>query len=185
MNAKDTLKKIADALNIVSGDAKEVVSDAIDSTQDAVENVAEAVLETVEDVVETATDVKEAIVETVEDVKDSIVETVGDVVDSVGESIENVGEAIQETAKDIDATQEPNKDDSRVADLEKQLADLKEILSNAMKQEEPVEAPEIPVVEPKGLTHSPEKEVAKKAAAGVGRKGSSIQERVFKYINNQ
>jgi|14BtaG_2_1085337.scaffolds.fasta_scaffold50384_2 methyl-accepting chemotaxis protein len=182
MNAKDTLKKIAEALNIVSDDAKEVVSDAIDSTQDAVENVAEAVLETVEDVVETATDVKEAIVETVEDVKDSIVETVGDVVDSVGESIENVGEAIQETAKDIDATQEPNKDDSRVADLEKQLADLKEILSNAMKQEE---TPEVPVVEPKGLTHSPEKEVAKKAASGVGRKGTSIQERVFKYINNQ
>ena len=137
MNAKDTLKKIAEALNIVSDDAKEVVSDAIDSTQEVIEDVAEAVLDTVED----------------------------------------AGEAIQDAAEAIS----PTPQDERVGELEKQLADLKEILKNAMTQEE---APEVEAPEPKGLTHSPEKQVAKKAASGVGRKGNSIQERVNRYINN-
>ena len=162
MNAKDTLKKIAEALNIVSEDAKEVVSDAIDSTQEVIEDVAEAVLDTVEDVVEVAEDVKEA---------------VADVVENVGEAVEDAGEAIQDAAEAIS----PTPQDERVGELEKQLADLKEILKNAMTQEE---APQVEAPEPKGLTHSPEKEVAKKAASGVGRKGNSIQERVNRYINN-
>ena len=77
-------------------------------------------------------------------------------------------------------TQEPKSE--RVEALEKQLEDLKSILADAMKQPEPTEV-EVPQEEPKGLTHSPEKEV-KKTANGVGKKGTSIQERVFKYINN-
>ena len=117
MNAKDTLKKIAEALNIVSGEAKEIVS-----------------------------------------------------------------EAIQEAAESIDPTPEPK--NARVDELEKQLADLKEILKNAMTQPEVIEAPIVEAPEPKGLTHSPEAPVAKKTASGVGRKGGSIQERVNRYINN-
>ena len=46
------------------------------------------------------------------------------------------------------------------------------------------DVPEVEAPEPKGLTHSPEAPVAKKAASGVGRKGGSIQERVNRYINN-
>ena len=159
MNAKDTLKKIAEALNIVSEDAKEVVSDAIDSTQEVIEDVAE--------------DVKEAVSDVIDDVK----EAVADVVENVGEAVEDAGEAIQDAAEAIS----PTPQDERVGELEKQLADLKEILKNAMTQEE---APQVEAPEPKGLTHSPEKEVAKKAASGVGRKGNSIQERVNRYINN-
>tara|TARA_R110000787_G_scaffold190227_3_gene301686 strand:- start:36 stop:560 length:525 start_codon:yes stop_codon:yes gene_type:complete len=173
MNAKDTLKKIAEALNIVSEDAKEVVSDAIDSTQEVIEDVAEAVLDTVEDVVEVAEDVKEAVSDVIDDVK----EAVSDVVENIGEAVEDAGEAIQDAAEAIS----PTPQDERVGELEKQLADLKEILKNAMTQEE---APQVEAPEPKGLTHSPEKQVAKKAASGVGRKGNSIQERVNRYINN-
>ena len=167
MNAKDTLKKIAEALNIVSGDVKEAVVDIIDDAKEVATEVAEAVEDVVEDVVET-----------VEDAKDAVLETVSDVVEAVGEAVEDAGEAIQDAAEAIDPTPEPKNE--RVDELEKQLADLKEILKNAMAQ------PETPEVEaePKGLTHSPEKEVAKKAGSGVGRKGSSIQERVNRYINN-
>tara|TARA_R100000541_G_C1881270_1_gene82328 strand:+ start:234 stop:752 length:519 start_codon:yes stop_codon:yes gene_type:complete len=172
MNAKDTLKAIAEALNIVSSDAKEVVSEVVSDVKEVAEDVTESVTEVIEDVKEVA-----------EDVKDAVLETVSDVVENVGEAIEDAGEAIQEVAESIDPTPEP--DNSRVNELEKQLADLKEILKNAMAQPEANEAPEVIEPEPKGLTHSPETVVSKKAASGVGKKGSSIQERVFKYINNQ
>jgi len=66
--------------------------------------------------------------------------------------------------------------DTRVADLEAQLADMKKILADAMR--EPVAAP-APVA---GLTHSPEAVVATKAN-GIGKKGASIQDRVHAYIN--
>ena len=122
---------------------------------------------------EVAEDVKEAVSDVIDDVK----EAVSDVVENIGEAVEDAGEAIQDAAEAIS----PTPQDERVGELEKQLADLKEILKNAMTQEE---APQVEAPEPKGLTHSPEKEVAKKAASGVGRKGNSIQERVNRYINN-
>jgi len=68
--------------------------------------------------------------------------------------------------------------DTRVADLEAQLADMKKILADAMREPEPVAAP-APVA---GLTHSPEAVVATKAN-GIGKKGASIQDRVHAYIN--
>tara|TARA_R110002167_G_scaffold239377_1_gene444501 strand:- start:123 stop:641 length:519 start_codon:yes stop_codon:yes gene_type:complete len=171
MNAKDTLKKIAEALNIVSGEAKEIVSDVATEVKEVVTEVKETVSEVIEDVKEVT-----------EDAKDAVLETVADVVESIGETVEDAGEAIQEAAESIDPTPEPK--NSRVDELEKQLADLKEILKNAMTQPEVIEAPIVEAPEPKGLTHSPEAPVAKKAASGVGRKGGSIQERVNRYINN-
>ena len=171
MNAKDTLKAIAEALNIVSSDAKEVVNEVVSDVKEVAKDVAESVTEVIEDVKEVA-----------EDVKDTVLETVADVVENVGEAVEDAGEAIQEVAESIDPTPEPN--NSRVDELEKQLADLKEILKNAMTEPEATEVPEIDQTEPKGLTHSPEAPVAKRQANGVGKKGGSIQERVNRYINN-
>ena len=119
MNAKETLKKIAEALNIVGGEEAKVE-------------------ETVEAIVEAP----------VEEVKEEEV-----------------------------------KEDERVRELESQLADLKKILNSAMSAPQPEEVPEVIQEEPKGLTHSPEKEIQKKAK-GIGSKGMTIQERVYKYMNN-
>ena len=160
MNAKDTLKAIAEALNIVSTDAKEVTADV------AIENAPEVVAETTEEI-EVTPEVKEVETEVIKD------ET------EVVEVKEDASETIEPTPEPT-----PEVNDSRVSELEKQLADLKEILKNAMTEPEVVEAPIVEAPEPKGLTHSPEAPVAKKAASGVGRKGGSIQERVNRYINN-
>ena len=71
-----------------------------------------------------------------------------------------------------------------VAPVVEEIEDLKAILTNALSQpeEETEVVPEVKE-EPKGLTHSPEKPVASKNT-GIGKKGNSIQSRVFKYINN-
>ena len=163
MNAKETLQKIAEALNIASSEPKEV---SVEETK-------------VEDTPVVDTEVKE---ETpVEEVKES------------AEAVETA-EAVE--VKEEKATEEPtvkdeaseevevSKDSERVAEMQKQIEDLKAILQNALSQpaEEKVEAPQIEQ-EPKGLTHSPEKPVQKKAN-GIGQKGSSIKDRVFKYISN-
>ena len=158
MNAKDTLKAIAEALNIVSGDAKEVTP------------------EVAPEVVKVATD------ETTE-VAEVAPEVVEDETPEVAPEVAEVAEVAPEvTPEAVEAA--PEVDNSRVNELEKQLSDLKEILKNAMTQPEVIEAPIVEAPEPKGLTHSPEAPVAKKAASGVGRKGGSIQERVNRYINN-
>ena len=158
MNAKDTLKAIAEALNIVSGDAKEVTP------------------EVAPEAVKVATD------ETTE-VAEVAPEVVGDETTEVATEVAEVAEVAPEvTPEAVEAA--PEVDNSRVNELEKQLSDLKEILKNAMTQPEVIEAPIVEAPEPKGLTHSPEAPVAKKAASGVGRKGGSIQERVNRYINN-
>ena len=146
MNAKDTLKAIAEALNIVSGDVKEV-------TPEVTPEVAEVAPEVTPEVTpEVAPEV-------------------------APEAVDVAPEVAPEVTPEV----APEVDNSRVNELEKQLSDLKEILKNAMIQPE---VPEAPAPEPKGLIHSPEAPVAKKAASGVGRKGGSIQERVNRYINN-
>lgn len=145
MNAKETLKKIAEALNIV-GESE------IEKVEDSVEKV-EAPVETVEAPVE-------AELETVEEVK----EAVSGVVNTTENSIKEA-------------------QDKRVIELEGQLNDLKQLLKDSMAQPEVPEIPEVQKKSPKGLTHSPEKEV-KKTASGIGKKGETIQSRVFKYINN-
>ena len=147
LNAKDTLKKIADALNIAAEPTPQ--PEPVEPTKELIE---------------------EPTAEVVEEVKQEEPKA------EPQESTEaEPKEEVQEEPKE-----EPKNE--RVEALEKQLEDLKSILADAMKQPEPTEV-EVPQEEPKGLTHSPEKEV-KKTGRGVGKKGASIQERVFKYINN-
>ena len=156
---QDTLRKIAEALGVVTAEVKE---DAV------VEKV------TTEENIET----KES-VDVVEDVVAPVVE------EKVAETTEIIEEAKEEVLepKAVDKVEEP-KEDPRVAEMQKQIEDLKAILTNALSQPEE-ETEVIPEVkeEPKGLTHSPEKPVASKNT-GIGKKGNSIQSRVFKYINN-
>lgn len=159
MNAKDTLKKIAEALNIVSEEKP---------VQETVEQVAE---ENAEAPVQ-----EEAKLEQVESEQEE---------QPAEETAEETAEepAAEEPAQEEPKQEEP-KSDPRVEELERQLADLKEILKNAMAQPEEKEIPEPPKpAEPKGLTHSPEKPVRTKAK-GVGNKGEDIMSRVFKYMNN-
>jgi len=147
LNAKDTLKKIAEALNI----ATETPAD-------------EAVAPT-----------PEAAAEPVAPTPDPVVAEV------VAPAAEPVAEPVAETPAAEVVSEEPV-EDLRVKALEQQLADLKGILADAMKVEDPI--PEIPQAAPQGLTHSPEAVVRSESASGIGKKGASIQERVFKYINN-
>ncbi len=155
LNAKETLKKIADALNVVSNDepkVKEVIE-----TPETVE--AQETPEVTEEVVETP----EATEETAE----------------VTKEVEEPKEEPKAEEKE-----EVKADDSRVKELEAQIESLKDIISKSLEQEEvKQQAPEVPTEEPKGLTHSPEKPVRKKAN-GIGSKGGDIKSRVFKYINN-
>ena len=180
MNAKDTLKAIAEALNIVSGDAKEVTPEvapevvkvATDETTEVAEVAPEIVKDETTEVAPEVAEVAEVAPEVVEDETPEVAPEVAEVAEVAPEV---TPEAVEEA---------PEVDNSRVNELEKQLSDLKEILKNAMTQPEVIEAPIVEAPEPKGLTHSPEAPVAKKAASGVGRKGGSIQERVNRYINN-
>ena len=150
LNAKDTLQKIAEALNIAA-QPQETTEVQPTPQPEAVEPTKELI--------------EEPTPEVVEEVKTEVVEE-------------------PKAEPQIETEAEPKEEvkDNRVEALESQLADLKKILADAMKVEE-VETPVVPEPEPKGLTHSPEKEV-KTTAKGVGRKGATIQERVFKYINN-
>jgi hypothetical protein len=150
LNAKDTLQKIAEALNIAA-QPQQTTEVQPTPQPEAVEPTKELT--------------EEPTLEVVEDVKAEVVEE-----PKVEPQVETEAEPKEEVK------------DDRVEALESQLADLKKILADAMKVEE-VETPVVPEPEPKGLTHSPEKEV-KTTAKGVGRKGTTIQERVFKYINN-
>ena len=150
LNAKDTLQRIAEALNIAA-QPQETTEVQPTPQPEAVEPTKELI--------------EEPTAEVVEEVKTEVVEE-------------------PKAEPQIETEAEPKEEvkDDRVQALESQLADLKKILADAMKVEE-VETPVVPEPEPKGLTHSPEKEV-KTTAKGVGRKGATIQERVFKYINN-
>ena len=150
LNAKDTLQRIAEALNIAA-EPQQTTEVQPTPQPEAVEPTKELI--------------EEPTPEVVEEVKTEVVEE-------------------PKAEPQIETEAEPKEEvkDDRVEALESQLADLKKILADAMKVEE-VETPVVPEPEPKGLTHSPEKEV-KTTAKGVGRKGTTIQERVFKYINN-
>lgn len=150
MNPKETLQRIAEALNIAA-QPQETTEVQPTPQPEAVEPTKELI--------------EEPTPEVVEEVKTEVVEE-------------------PKAEPQIETEAEPKEEvkDNRVEALESQLADLKKILADAMKVEE-VETPVVPEPEPKGLTHSPEAEV-KTTAKGVGRKGTTIQERVFKYINN-
>jgi len=155
MNAKETLQKIAEALNIVSSEKE---------TEQVEQPVAEQPAEEI---------AQEEQAESTQEEQ------------PVAEVTEEPAEEVAEEPAAEEQKEEP-KSDPRVEELERQLADLKEILKNAMAQpvEEEKELPEPPKpAEPKGLTHSPEKQVKTKAK-GVGNKGNDIMSRVFKYMNN-
>ena len=149
LNAKDTLQKIAEALNIA---AQPQETTEVQPTPQP---------------------------EAVEPTKELIEEPIAEVVEEVKTEVEEP-KAEPQTETEVEPKEEVK--DDRVEALESQLADLKKILADAMKVEE-VETPVVPEPETKALTHSPEAEV-KTTAKGVGRKGTTIQERVFKYINN-
>ena len=149
LNAKDTLQKIAEALNIA---AQPQETTEVQPTPQP---------------------------EAVEPTKELIEEPTAEVVEEVKTEVEEP-KAEPQTETEVEPKEEVK--DDRVEALESQLADLKKILADAMKVEE-VEAPAVPEPETKALTHSPEAEV-KTTAKGVGKKGTTIQERVFKYINN-
>ena len=149
LNAKDTLQKIAEALNIAAQPQETTEVQPTPQT------------------------------EAVEPTKELTEEPTAEVVEEVKTEVEE-----PKAEPQIETEAEPKEEvkDDRVQALESQLADLKKILADAMKVEE-VETPVVPEPETKALTHSPEAEV-KTTAKGVGRKGTTIQERVFKYINN-
>ena len=149
LNAKDTLQKIAEALNIA---AQPQETTEVQPTPQP---------------------------EAVEPTKELTEEPTAEVVEEVKTEVEE-----PKAEPQIETEAEPKEEvkDDRVQALESQLADLKKILADAMKVEE-VETPVVPEPETKALTHSPEAEV-KTTAKGVGKKGTTIQERVFKYINN-
>jgi len=149
LNAKDTLQKIAEALNIAAQPQEKT---EVQPTPQP---------------------------EAVEPTKELIEEPIAEVVEEVKTEVE---EPKAEPKEEPKAEPKEEVKDDRVEALESQLADLKKILADAMKVEE-VETPVVPEPETKALTHSPEAEV-KTTAKGVGRKGTTIQERVFKYINN-
>lgn len=160
LNAKETLKKIADALNVVSND--EPKTEEVVETPEVVE-------------AQDATEVTEEVVETPE-----ATEVTAEVKEEV---VEEKSEEPKEEPK-AEEKEEVKADDSRVKELEAQIESLKDIIAKSLEQEEvKQEVPEVPTEEPKGLTHSPEKPVRTKAN-GIGSKGGDIKSRVWKYINN-
>jgi len=160
LNAKDTLKKIADALNVATEEPK------VEETVETTEPVTDAQeTEKVEETTEVATET-----ETTEEPK---------------EEAKEPKEEVKEVEVKEDVKEEFEPQNERLRELEAQIESLKDILANSFvkESESKEQAPEIPAEEPKGLTHSPEKTVAPKAN-GIGKKGGDIKSRVWKYINN-
>lgn len=164
MNAKETLKKLAEVLGVTSEEAEAPVEEQVETVEESAEVKAE---ETVE---ETA--------EPTEEVKEEVEEAKAEEPAQEPEAVEEVQEEVKEEAKE-----EVDPRDARVAEMEKQINSLKELLANVLENDGKDDVPEVPKQEPKGLTHSPEKQV-KPRANGIQNKGESIQSRVWKYINN-
>ena len=154
MNAKETLQKIAEALNIVTASPQ------------------------VEPVKEEQTAAEAPVTEVDESITEELVTE-----EAKAEPVAEVSEQ-EETDEPTEEPVAEERQDDRVLDLERQLADLREILKNAMSEPVAEELPVAPAAEPKGLTHSPEKTVSTKKGSGIGKKGESIQDRVFRYMNN-
>ena len=157
MNAKETIKKIADALNI--SDASQEAAPVADETKETAP-VEETKVEATEEKVE-ETKVEEPKAE-------ETVET------------PEVKEEVKEEVKAEEPKAEEPKTDPKVAELENQLAEMQKLLDAAIKQDKAVEeAPEAPV---QPLTHSPETKAANEPKR-MGGHGGTIMDRVFKYID--
>lgn len=150
-SAKETLKKLAEALGVVANEeekVEEVVAEEATVEEPKAEEVVEETAETEEPKAE-------------------------EVAEEVTEEAEVKEEPVEEPAED-----------SRMKEMENQLSELKELLAKALAEDNKEEAvPEIPKEEPKGINHSPEKEV-RTQGKGIGNKGNSIQSRVWKYISD-
>ncbi len=165
MNAKETLKKIADALNITSSTPEKQEAAPIVEAVEPVEAVEAPVVN------EKAVESVEVADTKTEDVPAIEPEAIAPIVDK-DENLEI--EVVEDISEKVD--------NARVKELETQLEDLKKILENALSEPKEEIKPEQPKAD-EGLTHSPEKTVSKKAA-GIGNKGGDVMSRVFKYINN-
>ena len=157
MNAKETLKKIAEALNIAGGEPIEEVKTEVKAEVEA-------------ETVETKAEVEEIVTEVAEEVK------------AEAEVVEEPTKEAEAVVEVTEVVQEPTESDKRVAELENQLNDLKKLLKDAMATPEVPEM-EIKQEDPKGLTHSPEKTIRPQHTK-IGNKGKDTLSRVFKYINN-
>ena len=156
MNAKETLKKLAEALGVASEQPEEATPEA------PVEKVEAAPEETTPE----------------EAVSEPEAEAAPEAVEAEEAPIKE-----GETSEEAESPEAPEakQDDAEVKALKDEIESLKKILKAAIEEES--KEVEIPKQETKPLTHSPEKKLQSKAS-GIGNKGGSIQERVYKYINN-
>lgn len=156
MNAKETIQKIADALNITSDEQKEVTP---------------AVEETVETPVEETTveapEATETTPEVVEDVKEEKVE-------------EKAPEAAVETVEE--PTQETDAKDAELESMKAQIEELKGLLRAAVVEDSKEEKIETVEEDVQPLTHNPEANTAKKHKK-IGGHGGDIMSRVYKYMS--
>ena len=172
MNAKETIKKIADALNITA-DASQETAPVADEAKEETPTV-----ETTETKVEEkAPEAKEEVKEVPAEAKGELIIDDADKAETTTEVAETKAEEVIEESKEADKAEEPVAD-PKIAELEKQLAEMQKLLDAAVKEE----APEVIEPEVKPLTHSPET-VATKEMKKIGGHGGSVLDRVYKYIN--
>ena len=168
MNAKETIKKIADALNITA-DASQEAAPVADETKE--ETPVEETTET--KVEEKAPEVTEEAKEAPADAKGELIMDDADKAETTTEVAETKAEEVIEESKEDEKVEI----DPRVAELEGRLAEMQKLLDAAVKEEAPVVEPEV-----KPLTHSPET-IAAKDVKKIGGHGGSVLDRVYKYIN--
>ena len=155
MNAKETIKKIADALNIGAEETTKVEETKVEDKKEVVEPT-EIVTE----------DVKaEAVTEDTKEVKTT--------------------EVVAETTEVAEDVKETPKEDTRITDLQKQVDELSKLLEVAVsKDADTIEdtVPEIPQAEVQPLTHSPET-TPDSNRKKIGGHGGDVLSRVYKYMS--
>lgn len=157
MNEKGKLQEMYEAIGKVLNPKKEV--ETVVEAETAQEETVEAVAEVTEPVLEPETEAK---------------------AEDVPEAVEEPKEEAAEP--EVQAVEEADDKDVRIKELERQIEGLTDMFKSFQQPEEEA-VPDLPVEEPKGLTHSPEAEVASKRVKIAG-KGKSIQESVYRYMNN-
>ena len=155
MNAKETIKKIADALNITSDEQKETPA------------VEETVETPVEETTVEAPEATETTPEVVEEVKEEKVEE---------KAPEAVTEAVEEPTPDT------NTDNAELDAMKAQIEELKGLLRAAVVEDSKEEKIETVEEDVQPLTHNPEANTAKKHKK-IGGHGGDIMSRVYKYMS--
>jgi len=161
MNAKETLEKIANALNIAKGEEKKEETAKVEETVEATE-VVEAVETKAEDTVVEAVEEKTEEVEETKEVK----------------ATEEVKEEVSAEVKEEPVIEE-TKEDPRVAKMQEQIDELQKMLEQAVKEDSEEAAPEVEV---KPLTHSPESK-PDTSHKKIGGHGGDVMSRVYKYLS--